>query len=56
MTVFARALDVITKDVNEENSMIISIFEKITTYMFRAAIVLGIPLVSYMIYQMFTSF
>lgn len=49
MITISKTFETIRKDVNSENSICIAAFEKITSLLFKGVVVLGVPLIIYMI-------
>jgi flagellar biosynthesis protein FliR len=49
MITISKTFETFRKDVNSENSTYIAAFEKITSFLFRGIVVLGVPLIIYML-------
>ncbi|MDQ0155091.1 hypothetical protein J2S07_001395 [Robertmurraya andreesenii] len=50
MITISKAFESFRKDVNEENSVTLAIFEKITSILFKGVCILGVPLLAYMLF------
>lgn len=50
MITISKHIETFKKDINEDDSIILALFEKITSIFFKAALLLGIPLLTYMLF------
>lgn len=49
MITISKAFETFKKDINEEESVTLAYFEKFLSFLFKATLLLGIPLVTYML-------
>lgn len=49
MTAIFKAIEAVKEDVNKDESLILSIFERVTSGLFKGVLLLGVPLITYMI-------
>jgi hypothetical protein len=53
LTIVTKFIEALILDLNSENSEIAALFENITKALFRGIILLGVPLIGYLIIQLY---
>lgn len=49
MITISKQIETLRKDLNNEDSFTVDLFEKITSFLFKGVVILGIPLVTFML-------